>query len=721
MNPAPPSASKGRLIGGIASSLLYSSWLVLLLATLLDPSASFQAIRRLLLIFLIAFVPLGLAMFSSLAREAFWACVYFIFMLFLGDFAAELLGGLMALTGRSRLHPIGIVTVLIAIVVIVQARKIRAVRAPAMAGTLAGLFAFPLFQLLFAVHEVWAGFNSPYLGPDDPSSSLFLVVRLFAGLMLMIFMWPRRDASPSLGLPVDLNRYPKLKESLHRISQLTGQSAPEKVYLNSEVNFGFVKEGSWFGFGGKSALQLGAPALAVLSRESVGCLLAHEYGHSRLGHWSIHSRAYLGLQSLEYLDGMNQAGRPFVRFFVENGIGWYVMAIWRSLLRGLMIPLRRDFELEADHFAADKVGSSAMVSALRDVAATKMCFDAFKAEGDSTPGRNTLEEFIEYWQSPQGEARCRLQLSARENVKTRSGDRYPSLGDRIRALESLDLPARAVPFDAVPAFKLFGDSIAELDDIYSRLPRTQIHRPTEINTSSSTNLSPELAPALAAVQGGSKVRTRIATRSRSPRPPIGQMLLVVMTAVALVSIGIGIFVWRDSERELLAEKATQWELHIPIFFAIGNSPPQSLFFARIPSGHSEPTVSTETLSDGEKVETTTYLYGNGAYFDEIQIEEVQVSRPDSGDASSRRAEIISELMKPYAVSYVADVHEIEIRFKEYQVTDPESDNKEEGTEAGPYESILTFDTPDSVGLVFLKSHRNDAGNGILDFANHFHL
>jgi hypothetical protein len=205
MNPAPPSASKGRLIGGIVLSLLYSSWLVLLLATLLDSSASFQTIRRPLLIFLIAFVPLGLAMFSSLAREAFWASVYFIFMVFLGDFAAELLGGLMALMGRYRLHPIGIVTVAIAIVVIVQARKFRAIRAPAMVGTLAGLFAFPLFQLLFAVGKVWADFNSPYLGPDDPLSSMVLVVRLFAGLMLIVFLWPRRDASPSSGLPVDAN------------------------------------------------------------------------------------------------------------------------------------------------------------------------------------------------------------------------------------------------------------------------------------------------------------------------------------------------------------------------------------------------------------------------------------------------------------------------------------------------------------------------------------
>ncbi|WP_046776919.1 M48 family metallopeptidase [Streptomyces yangpuensis] len=116
---------------------------------------------------------------------------------------------------------------------------------------------------------------------------------------------------------------------------------------------------------GRNVLSVGLPLLAVLTREQVRAVVAHELAHLALGHHR--SRAFtarLETSLAAFSESMTQLAE--VNRFVAMYAGYprLLVGVHRWLFRGLVQPLRRRQELEADALAATVCEAPVLADAL---------------------------------------------------------------------------------------------------------------------------------------------------------------------------------------------------------------------------------------------------------------------------------------------------------------------------------------------------------------------
>ena len=155
--------------------------------------------------------------------------------------------------------------------------------------------------------------------------------------------------------PLSREQFPKLFALIDDVAQRVGTRAPHKVYLADQTTAFISMERRWFGLRREAVMGVGFPMFALLSREELASVLAHEFGHHAggdlmLGPWVYRTRSALAsvVGSLE--DSAFFLDVPF--------------RLYGQLFLRVSGSVSRQQELAADALAARSCGPDATARAL---------------------------------------------------------------------------------------------------------------------------------------------------------------------------------------------------------------------------------------------------------------------------------------------------------------------------------------------------------------------
>jgi Zn-dependent protease with chaperone function len=201
-------------------------------------------------------------------------------------------------------------------------------------------------------------------------SSLFYggwFFQILAVSTLLLFLWLGRPDFRIDGRVLAREQAPELFAEIDKLGAQLSVSGKIEVRINDEFNAGATETRGLFGIiGTKRVLVLGVPLLAILDKQQVLAIIAHEFGHlsrrhGRLGHWLYRTR--VGWLMYEESNRESDA-------ILERAISWYGRA-FVPYFSTLSFVHSRHCEYEADADAASVIGAPAFGEAL----STLMAFD----------------------------------------------------------------------------------------------------------------------------------------------------------------------------------------------------------------------------------------------------------------------------------------------------------------------------------------------------------
>jgi Zn-dependent protease with chaperone function len=257
-----------------------------------------------------------------------------------------------------------------------------------------------------------------------------------AAFVIALLIWVMRPGYRDRGKSIEQKDAPDLYAALDDLKTKLDVGGRMEVRLDDEINAGAREARGLFGLvGTRRVLTLGAPLLALLGKDEVRAVIAHEFGHfsrrhGRLGHWLYW--AHLGwLSHAEQIDDessiLDRAGATIAESFVP------------AFSRRAMVWSRR-CEYEADADAARAVGGEHLVSAL----ARLDVFHAWHSEAlpriihgwqcaEPTAPDNCLERLIAAFEETPPDILTTIE--ATEAARSRDWlDTHPRLAERAAAL-----------------------------------------------------------------------------------------------------------------------------------------------------------------------------------------------------------------------------------------------------------------------------------------------
>jgi len=170
-----------------------------------------------------------------------------------------------------------------------------------------------------------------------------------AGAMLIAWaVVPRKTNSPLDGIPLNSAQQPHLAAFLEEVAQRTGQPVPSLVLLTADARTATGFYSGFAGIGSQRVLSIGVPYFAVLERDELAGLLAHELGHFYRG--SMFAWAWI-------VETQKAVARLFSA--LERWAPWLI-PLFQLLLEPFVracLAASRQQELAADRFAAQHYGS----------------------------------------------------------------------------------------------------------------------------------------------------------------------------------------------------------------------------------------------------------------------------------------------------------------------------------------------------------------------------
>lgn len=277
-----------------------------------------------------------------------------------------------------------------------------------------------------------------------------------AGAAIAFLAWLFRPSLRVEGRALTARDAPALDEAIARLRAKLDVSGRMEVRLDDAFNASALEGRGLFGLlGTRRVLTLGVPLLAVLGREDVLAVIAHELGHfsrrhGRLGHWLYRARAGW----LQYVHDVGESDSSF-----DRAAAWYAKKFVPFFSVRSFVHSRR-CEYEADGDGALAVGAPSFGGALARIqiygALWEQAFPRqlanWKAEHAEAP-RDIYERFERFCRERSaGELRGRLE----EALRAPSGwqDTHPSLAERLRAVG--ESPSCAAPADSAGAALLGG-------------------------------------------------------------------------------------------------------------------------------------------------------------------------------------------------------------------------------------------------------------------------
>jgi Zn-dependent protease with chaperone function len=293
---------------------------------------------------------------------------------------------------------------------------------------------------------------------------LWMNVELFywlGGAAILLFAWLFRPSFRFSGRELKPEEAPQLYEELAGLKQKLQVLGRMRVYLDGSFNASAAETRGLFGiFGTRSALTLGIPLLAVLDRQQVLAVVAHEFGHfsrrhGRLGNWLY--RARVGW--LAYAEQVTDLDSSF-----DRAAAWYARH-FVPFFSARSFVHSRQCEYEADADAALVSGSRSVAQTLTRIAVLGRLWEqrlprqlaAWQAQMPQPPA-----DFYEQFVGLCGECSpVDLQAWLDEELRAPSGwlDTHPSLSERLGSLKEA---ASFVPAADCAGERLLGDAWPKL-------------------------------------------------------------------------------------------------------------------------------------------------------------------------------------------------------------------------------------------------------------------
>lgn len=159
---------------------------------------------------------------------------------------------------------------------------------------------------------------------------------------------PRKSHLALDGIPLNNSQQPELAAFLEEVAKRTGQPLPSLVLLTAEARTATGFYSGFAGIGSQRVLSIGLPYLAVLERDEMGALLAHELGHFYRGSmfawaWIVETQRAVG----RLFGALERWAPGFIPLF---------QLIFEPFVRACL-NVSREQELAADRFAAEHYGS----------------------------------------------------------------------------------------------------------------------------------------------------------------------------------------------------------------------------------------------------------------------------------------------------------------------------------------------------------------------------
>lgn len=294
---------------------------------------------------------------------------------------------------------------------------------------------------------------------------------LLAGLGGAVVLWALR---PRLGAgaggaprPLEREAFPALHAFLDELARRSGAPPPDEVHLIEQPTAFISTPRPGLLRRRRQVIGLGLPLFAQLTREELGTVLAHEFGHRRggdllLGPWVHRTRVSLA-RAIHALDGS--------AFFLDAPFRAY-----GALFLGVSGAVSREQELAADAHAAAVHGVGPTARALRRVHrlgppwAVYFAYDAAPLieTGSRVP---LLEGFRRFLGQPRHRPEVREALQAALQERPRPGDTHPSLRERLEALGAGEAVPAGPPGSCLD---LLGGEAAAEDAWYQRAVSGQL-------------------------------------------------------------------------------------------------------------------------------------------------------------------------------------------------------------------------------------------------------
>jgi Zn-dependent protease with chaperone function len=251
-----------------------------------------------------------------------------------------------------------------------------------------------------------------------------------AGVAILRGIVPERGRFSPPGPALTAHDHPRLHALLDEVARDAGQRPADDVFLDIDVNAAVLEHR------GRRVLLLGLPLLAVLGRDELRAVVAHELGHyaggdTRFSGWIWRTRVAV-LKTVEHLA---TSGSWFRRTIVRHPFELYA----RLFLR-LTNAVSRRQELAADALSARVTSPDAAGRALRRIAAVAPTYDGFWQQ-DVVPMLEAARRpplasgFVAL--TRHAELAATLDAVLEADLGAREPDRYashPTLGQRLRAL-----------------------------------------------------------------------------------------------------------------------------------------------------------------------------------------------------------------------------------------------------------------------------------------------
>lgn len=186
------------------------------------------------------------------------------------------------------------------------------------------------------------------------------LLRYSTALCTLILAWAVYPGRHQVALGAPLGDIPALRADIESLRQQLGVAHTLDIRLTDELNAGASEQMHLLGLGpARGQLYLGIPLLALLSREQMLAVIAHELGHFSRRHGSRGHTIYRTRAAWHhYLQRFDRSGSRF-----QRAVSWWAQGYVRWF-DGKTLALSRACEYEADADAAHSVGAVPLGQAL---------------------------------------------------------------------------------------------------------------------------------------------------------------------------------------------------------------------------------------------------------------------------------------------------------------------------------------------------------------------
>jgi Zn-dependent protease with chaperone function len=249
---------------------------------------------------------------------------------------------------------------------------------------------------------------------------------------------------------------PALFDAMDRMRERMKGPRFHHVLITDDVNAAVVQRPAFGLFGWpRNYLLLGLPLLEAMTPDEALAVVAHEYGHLAGSHGRFGAFIYRQRLTWGTVQAVTARWPGWVGATARKTLGWYV-----PYFNAYTFVLARANEYQADRASADLVGADVAAHALKRVNLAAPRHERFmddvatRVRDEAEPPADlALRWATEAAQPPSAEqARGWLDLALRRLPMPQ--DTHPSLGDRLRALQTdaVELPPLAVGRSAAQAW-----------------------------------------------------------------------------------------------------------------------------------------------------------------------------------------------------------------------------------------------------------------------------